>query len=134
MDADTRWGDSPQILIVDDEAPFAKRLKLAFQEAGYVAEALYDGVSALDFERKTALDLLILDLRMPNLDGADVLRFLRTEGNTLPVLLISGETGPRPEALTLIYENCHYLSKPCSYEQVVSRARDILAEPAAPVP
>ena len=90
--ADT--SDAPRILVVDDERNFARRLAWAFEEAGFRAEACYDGATAMESMRNDPPDLIVLDVRMPGMDGLQCLRTLHAEsGRTPPVILLTGDNG-----------------------------------------
>ncbi len=118
----------PHILVVDDEANFARRLAMAFTDAGFHAEACYDGAAAMKAMEKTLPDLIVLDVRMPGMDGLQCLRTMHAdrENKTPPVILLTGDVSPRVDAAALIYPGSCVLSKPCSYDSVVSLAARLL--------
>lgn len=78
-----------KILIVEDEKPMAKALQLKLNNSGYEAEVVFDGESALNFLKKKKVDLIILDLVMPKLDGFGVLKSLKDKKNKIPVIVAS---------------------------------------------
>ena len=127
--ADRKPGDAPLVLVVDDEVNFAKRLGYEFEEAGYGVEVCHDGESALEAWRRLKPDLIVLDVRMPGMDGLACLRTLHA-GEDLtraPVILLTGDTTPRVDAAALVYPGSYVLAKPCTYEQVVDVATRLIA-------
>ena len=85
---------SPQILIVDDDATSRKLLERALSSAGYICRAMDNATDALEFVRREQPALLLLDFKMPGLDGAEALRRLRADPNPaiaqIPVIMLTG--------------------------------------------
>jgi two-component system, cell cycle sensor histidine kinase and response regulator CckA len=79
-----------KVMVVDDEPLVLSFLERCLRNAGYAVVAAGDGASALARSRQEVLDLVVLDMTMPDMDGGQVLRQLRAEGNTMPVVLSSG--------------------------------------------
>ena len=120
---------SPRVLVVDDDTRFALRMKLAFEENGFSAEAVFDAQSALYLAASGPLDLIVLDVKMPGMDGIECLRALRTRRcfRHTPVVLITGDPSARVEILSLVYEQCYAIRKPCTYEDVIGVAKGLLS-------
>lgn len=78
-----------KILIIEDEKPMSRALELKLTRAGYEATSENDGESGLAYLAKNRVDLILLDLIMPKLDGFAVLERLRAEGNKTPVIVLS---------------------------------------------
>ena len=78
-----------RILIVDDEPPIRRFLRTALAAQDYRVEEAGDGEAALDFLKRNPVDLVILDLGLPGMDGLDVVRRLRGEGKTVPIIILS---------------------------------------------
>jgi len=124
------------ILLADDEAAFRFSASLALRMAGYRVSEAADGMDALDGlirlkEEGTPVDLLVTDLRMPNLSGADLVAALRRHGVPVPVFLVSGfcdEATVREFALAGCLE-C--MEKPFQPEELVRRVGDIINRSAA---
>jgi DNA-binding response OmpR family regulator len=119
---------TPFVLVVDDEVNFAKRLGYAFEEAGFHVAVEHDGEAALARIEQRAPDLIVLDVRMPRMNGIVCLRTLhaRRDGSPTPVILLTGDTAPRVDAARLLYPGTYPLAKPCSYETVVGVAMRLL--------
>ncbi|HEX5550887.1 MAG TPA: response regulator transcription factor, partial [Nitrospira sp.] len=126
-----------RILVVDDEAPIRRWLKVNLETRGYTvdtAETGEQGIKALENRRP---DLLILDLLMPGIGGIDVVRKLRS-GSTIPIIVLSaiGEEAQKVQALELGADD--YMTKPFGMEELFARIRSLLrraagATSAAPV-
>jgi len=78
-----------KILIIEDEQGILMSLKDEFESQGYVVHAAEDGESGLELTRKQKPDLIILDIMLPVLDGYEVCKRLRIEGNTTPVIMLT---------------------------------------------
>lgn len=81
-----------RILIVEDEIRLAGALQELLTKQKYVTDAVYDGVSGLDYALSDVYDAVILDIMLPKLDGISVLRAMRTQGIHTPVLLLTART------------------------------------------
>ncbi|OUP24109.1 DNA-binding response regulator [Gemmiger sp. An194] len=77
-----------RILLAEDERSLARALVALLEKNNYSADAVHDGVDALEYLKSGNYDSLILDIMMPRMDGLEVLRQLRAEGNPIPVLLL----------------------------------------------
>lgn len=109
-----------RILIADDRASSRELLRLVLERAGYDVVEAEDGLEALDRARATHLDLILLDLQMPRLDGYGTLAELRRDERfrTLPILALtaSAMSGDREKILAAGFTD--YLSKPAGPEQL----------------
>lgn len=79
----------PSILIVEDESPLANAVNLKLKSAGFEVFRAADGVEGLDIIDNNKIDLVLLDLLLPNLDGFEVLRRIREAGNNVHVVITS---------------------------------------------
>ncbi len=80
-----------QILIVDDERPLVKGLKYTLEREGFEVLAAYDGQEALDILRTSSVDIIILDLMLPKIDGLEVCRRIRQQGNNTPIIMLTAK-------------------------------------------
>lgn len=121
------------LLIVDDEANLRSMLRAALRHHGYEVSEAENGRVALDAIAADRPDLIVLDVMMPELDGFDVCKRLRAEGDHTPVLFLTAkdDTEDRVRGLTLGGDD--YLQKPFSLDELVARAEAILrrTRPAA---
>jgi DNA-binding response OmpR family regulator len=115
-----------RILIVDDEQTLLDQLRKGLEEQRYMVETALDGEEALDKLFETPVDLVILDVMLPGLNGLEVLRALRGEGDATPVLMLTakGDIDDRIKGLDLGADD--YLAKPFSFEELLARVRALL--------
>ena len=78
-----------RILIAEDQRDLNQLLKKRLKEAGYSVDACFDGAAVFDYLLGAEYDALVLDIMMPKVDGIQVVRRLRREGNQVPVLLLT---------------------------------------------
>ena len=116
------------ILVVDDDQAVRDSLRRALALQGYDVELAADGEEALMTLRTHAnvIDLVILDVLMPRLDGLDVARRLRTEGNTVPILMLTARDQVSDRVAGLEAGADDYLVKPFALEELVARVRALL--------
>ena len=115
-----------RILIVDDEPPIRRFLKTALTAQDYRVEEAGDGEAALDFLKRNPVDLVILDLGLPGMDGLDVIRRLRDAGNVVPVIILSSRDDEAGKVAALDLGADDYVSKPFGMEELLARIRAAL--------
>jgi DNA-binding response OmpR family regulator len=121
-----------RILIVEDERRLASFLERGLRSNGYTPTVVDDGQSGARLARDGDFDLVILDLGLPDIDGMDVLRQLRTRGEKLPVIILSARGDPSDMVGGLDAGSDDYVTKPFSLEELLARVRVRLrAESAA---
>ena len=115
-----------RILIVDDEPTIAIALQDDLEDEGYQAEAVSDGITALEKTRAGGWDLVLLDVMLPGKDGFTVLREMRKAGNHTPVILLTarGQEQDRVTGLTLGADD--YVTKPFSRQELLLRVQAVL--------
>jgi two-component system response regulator MprA len=115
------------ILVVDDEQAVRDALARALTSAGYEVELAADGEQALErLDANGQVDVVVLDVLMPRLDGLEVCRRLRAAGNTVPVLMLTARdaVGDRVSGLDAGADD--YLLKPFALEELLARLRALL--------
>jgi DNA-binding response OmpR family regulator len=112
-----------RVLIVEDEVAVARQIASALTEAGHDPKAVRDGEAALDEVRKTPFDLIVLDIRLPGIDGFQVLQRLRAQHLASRVLLLTarGAVDDRVTGLQLGADD--YLPKPFAMQELLARVR-----------
>jgi DNA-binding response OmpR family regulator len=117
-----------RLLVVEDEARIASFLVRGLRAQGYAVDHVATGGEALSGARDPELDLMILDLGLPDMDGTEVLRRVRESGSRLPILVLTarGEVGDRVESLDLGADD--YLVKPFAFDELLARVRARLRE------
>jgi len=111
------------ILVVEDERRLANLIRRALEEENHVVDVSHDGAEALDMAQSTDYDLLVLDLMLPHLDGIDVARRLRSEGNDTRILMLTARDAVDDRVLGLEAGADDYLVKPFSFSELLARIK-----------
>lgn len=114
------------ILVVDDEPSIRELLSASLQFAGFEVLTAADGKEALAHQQNQRIDLAVLDIMMPELDGFEVLRRLRERNSELPVLFLTARDDIKDKVQGLTVGGDDYITKPFSLEEVVARIRAVL--------
>ncbi len=115
------------ILVVEDEDTIRETIGLALQEEGYDILLAEDGYSALSIaHRAIPIDLIILDIMLPYINGLDFCRMLRHEGNSVPVLILSAKGSESDRIVGLEVGADDYLTKPFGMGELVARCRALM--------
>jgi two-component system KDP operon response regulator KdpE len=115
-----------RILIVDDEPPIRRFLRTSLDAQGYVVMEADDGVAALDMIRRNTVDVLLLDLGLPNLHGFEVIQKLREGGSALPIIVLSSRTDEAGKVRALDLGADDYVTKPFGVDELLARVRAAL--------
>jgi two-component system OmpR family response regulator len=121
------------ILIADDDPHIRQLLVFAFAKAGLDTLEAADGEAAIDLVAKHQPDLIVLDINMPRMDGLEVCRRLRADGD-LPILFLSSREDEIDRVLGIELGGDDYVVKPFSPREVVARAMAILRRTAGTPP
>lgn len=108
------------ILIVDDEKDFVEILTKRLTKRGFKVSKAYSGGEAIRLLRKEDFDLVILDLKMEDMDGLEVLNILKKMLPSLPVVMLSGHGSEDAAQKGLALGACEYLLKPCELEELLT--------------
>lgn len=114
------------ILVVDDEPSIRELLSVSLRFAGFDVYTAADGAEALTHQQNQHLDLAVLDIMMPGMDGFEVLRRLRERDHDLPVLFLTARDDVKDKVQGLTVGGDDYITKPFSLEEVVARIRAVL--------
>lgn len=127
--------NNPTILVVDDEQSISEVVSLYLTRSGYDVTVVHDGKAALQALIKQKPDLVVLDLMLPGIDGWEITRRLRAEGNT-PIIMLTARKEESDRILGLEMGADDYVVKPFSPQELVSRVRAVLrrAQTATPTP
>lgn len=115
----------PMVLVVEDEADIRETLEAYLRRDGYRTEAASDGSRAWQLFLAVRPDLVLLDIQLPGLDGLELLRRIRTEGNT-PVIMLTARTTDLDKLLGLEMGADDYVGKPFSARELVARVKAVL--------
>ena len=112
-----------KLLVVEDEARIAAFLEKGLTQRGYAVEWASTGAEALRLGVETDVALMILDLKLPDLDGLEVLASLRERGVMVPVLILSARADVADRVRGLDLGADDYLAKPFAFEELLARVR-----------
>lgn len=115
----------PKILVVDDDWKTVDLVKLYLEKDGYNVLVAHDGLRALELTRQRQPDLIILDLMLPEVDGLDVCRVLRTESK-VPIIMLTARTTEEDKLIGLDLGADDYVTKPFSPRELLARVRAVL--------
>lgn len=113
-------------MIAEDDRAVRESVTRALELEGYTVTAVTDGVAALEKASNVDVDLLVLDLGMPNMDGLTVCRRLRSAGSRLPILVLTARTEVSDRVSGLDAGADDYLPKPFSLDELLARLRSLL--------
>ena len=130
----TGAGPQPKILLVDDEMTLGKGLEKILRKEGYTVDYATTGQGALDYFSMKPYDLLVADLRLPDIDGMEVVKRAKGKNPELPVIIITGY-GSVPSAVGAMKLGVFdYLSKPFTKNEFVDSVQGALKESAFTIP
>lgn len=115
-----------KVLVVDDDPAIRTALSRALELEGYTVDTAVDGNAALSQIASFVPDVIVLDLMMPNVDGLSVCRVLRSEGNRIPILMLTARTETSDRVAGLDAGADDYLGKPFALEEMLARVRALM--------
>lgn len=110
------------VLVVDDDREIVNAVKIRLEKEGYQVETAYDGLEALDVVARVPLQLIIMDVMMPNLDGFSAIMKIREEKN-IPIIVMSAKTEDTDKILGLSIGADDYIAKPFNAMELVARVK-----------
>jgi DNA-binding response OmpR family regulator len=119
-----------RLLVVEDDVRLAQGLCRNLEMEGFRTTCVHTGEEALEVLAAPEHDLIILDIMLPGIDGLEVCRRLRSEGNTVPILFLTARGSDADRILGLQLGADDYLSKPFVVEELILRVRGILRRAA----
>ncbi|MEU8124537.1 response regulator transcription factor [Spirillospora sp. NPDC049024] len=126
--------ETQRVLVVDDEANIRDLIEVALRFHGFTTATAGTGEEALRAVREARPDLVLLDVMLPDLDGFEVCRRLRADGEQVPVIFLTARDTPSDTVRGLTLGGDDYVTKPFSIEALIARVRAVLrrAAPLAP--
>jgi len=115
----------PTILVVDDEPSIGEVVSIYLQRAGYQVIVARDGQAALEALERQPPDLVVLDLMLPKVDGLEIARRLRAQGDT-PIIMLTAKREESDRITGLEMGADDYVVKPFSPQELVSRVKAVL--------
>ena len=123
-----------RVLLVDDEVHLAESIGRGLTAEGFAVEMVHDGLDGLWRARERSYSAIVLDILLPGMNGYEVCRTLRAEGNWTPILMLTAKDGEYDEAEALDTGADDFLSKPFSFVVLVARLRAVARRGATPRP
>lgn len=114
-----------KILVVDDEKIIVKGIKYNLEQEGYEVETAFDGEEAIHLAHDKSIDLILLDLMLPKVDGFTVCRNIRSFSN-VPIIMLTAKGEDIDKILGLEYGADDYITKPFNIREVTARIKAIL--------
>ena len=120
-----------RILIAEDEPRISAFVQRGLESAGYATIVIEDGLEALDAVLAGDIDLVLLDVGLPGMDGFEVLRNLRGQGSAVPVIMLTARTSTRDTVQGLDAGANDYVPKPFKFDELLARVRSRLRCPSS---
>ena len=114
-----------RVLFVDDEVGFVDVVAKRMAKRKIDVTKSYGGAQALQALRKSDFDVVVLDLKMEDMDGIEVLKILKKMAPDLDVIMLTGHGSEKAARDGIKYGAVDYLTKPCDFEELVEKIRDV---------
>ena len=115
-----------EILVVDEDRNIRRLYQAVLEQAGYRVHTAADGMEALRVMDREYIDLVVLDVMMPHMDGYAFTRTLREGNNNLPILMVSAKQLPQDKKEGFLAGTDDYMTKPIDEEEMLLRIRALL--------
>jgi DNA-binding response OmpR family regulator len=126
-------GAQRKVLVVEDDSSIAMGLELNLAAEGYAVDTATDGEQGLILARGGGVDLIILDVMLPRINGFEILRLLRSEGRRVPVIMLSARGAEMDKVMGLELGAEDYITKPFGLAELLARVRAVFRR-ATPSP
>jgi two-component system copper resistance phosphate regulon response regulator CusR len=123
-----------KLLVIEDDRTVGQYVKRGLAEAGFQVDLVVDGAEGLRVASEGHYDVVVLDLRLPTLDGREVLRTMRDRGNTVPVLVLTAQDTVDFKVQALRMGADDYVTKPFALEELLARVEALGRRPKAITP
>ncbi|MGB5158428.1 response regulator [Desulfobacterium sp. N47] len=117
--------DRIRLLLVDDEKDFVNVIAKRLSKRNFEVTKAFSGPEALRAIRKSDFDIAIIDLKMEEMDGIEVLKILAKMVPELPVIVLTGHGSEAASDEAMQYGAVEYLAKPCDFEELFNRIKEI---------
>ena len=116
-----------KILIVDDERGFVDVVSKRMSKRNIDVVKAYSGKEALQALRRTDFDAVVLDLKMEEMDGIEILKIFKTIDPDLPVIMLTGHGSEEAARDGIGLGASDYLTKPCDFEELIAKIKDVVS-------
>ena len=120
------FGHHKSVAIVDDDLSSRIFLKVKFEEAGYNAKDLKTGAEAWDYINSKKVHLLIMEMKLPELHGSELLKKIKQGNHKIPVIIYSNHHEFSNDLTVVTYPNHEYLIKPAPIEKILALAKQLI--------
>lgn len=122
--------DAKQILIVDDETAISNAIKYYVEREGYAVSIAANGFEALRIVNETTVDLIVLDLMLPDINGLDITRMLKKNAATakIPIIMLTAKSEEIDVVIGFELDVADYITKPFSARILIARINSILRQ------
>jgi DNA-binding response OmpR family regulator len=117
---------APKAKLLIGKKTLANLIKKGFEEEGFAVDVAYDGEDGLYFAQNNVYDAIVLDIMLPIIDGISLLKTLRSQNNSTPVIMLTAKDTLKDKVLGLDGGSDDYLTKPFSFEELLSRTKAII--------
>ena len=115
-----------RILFIEDDRSLQDVISKRLKSEGYVVESCFDGEEGLSFAESCSYDCIILDIMLPKLNGIEVLKKLRSNGNQSNIIILTAKDGISDRVIGLNAGADDYLTKPFEYDELLARIRALM--------
>ncbi|MBN6885274.1 two-component system, OmpR family, response regulator ArlR [Cytobacillus horneckiae] len=123
--------DKKSILVIEDEEKIARLLELELEYEGYEVTKVLDGLEGFQAYKKSSWDLILLDIMLPGISGIELLRRIRANDKSTPVILLTAKSSVEDKVSGLDLGANDYITKPFQIEELLARVRVALRFKAA---
>jgi DNA-binding response OmpR family regulator len=116
-----------KILLVDDERGFVDVISKRMSKRNIEVTKAYSGKDALQALRKTDFDAVVLDLKMEDMDGIEILKIFKKIVPDLPVIMLTGHGSEEAARDGIGLGASDYLTKPCDFEELIAKIKDVVS-------
>ena len=114
-----------KIILIDDDQNILTSLEMVLKSAGFAIEAFTDGLEAINYMRDNGAEIVLLDIKMPRIDGLEVFTTVRKFSN-IPIIFLTSKDSEMDELIGLRIGADDYIRKPFSHKLLVERVKSIL--------
>ncbi len=133
MPENTIRSDRIRVLLVDDEVGFVDVIAKRMSRRNIDVLKAYSGAEALQAMRKNEFDVVVLDLKMEDMDGIEVLKILKKMAPHLAVIMLTGHGSETAARDGIRFGAADYLTKPCDLDMLVQKVRDVSKKQAVSI-